>query len=168
MKSRVALVVLVGVLVLLVCCASFSDAKAGNRKNTKKEQKEKDLEKDNKVVNNNLEVDQVQKHRDGRDYRKRMSKRVHAHGLFSKRDSTCPNACSSHGHCSDTVCTCYTGWTGADCSLPDIAANFGQSYTGSVGRQQWRFYHVSIPQGLAAFSVQANQTSDGGLVPEHP
>ena len=32
--------------------------------------------------------------------------------------SSCPNYCSSHGVCNiDTTCTCYTGYTQADCSL---------------------------------------------------
>ena len=30
---------------------------------------------------------------------------------------TCPNLCSSHGTCSvDFTCTCFDGFTGADCS----------------------------------------------------
>ena len=28
----------------------------------------------------------------------------------------CPNNCNNNGACSDGVCTCYTGWTGYDCS----------------------------------------------------
>ena len=31
--------------------------------------------------------------------------------------ANCPNICSGHGSCSNGVCTCYEGYTSADCSL---------------------------------------------------
>jgi len=42
----------------------------------------------------------------------------HLFCLFQTITSSCPNSCSSHGACNiDTTCTCFTGFTAADCSL---------------------------------------------------
>ena len=32
-------------------------------------------------------------------------------------DSLCPNDCSDHGNCSNSTCTCFEDYTGADCAV---------------------------------------------------
>lgn len=89
---------------------------------------------------------------------KKKNARLHA---FGKR-SSCPNDCSGHGQCSSkNVCNCFTGYAGDDCSVADSAADFGTVYNGHLSRQQWQYYHIDVPTGLSAISVQANQSADG-------
>jgi len=39
------------------------------------------------------------------------------------RVGTCPNNCNSQGTCADSVCTCFEGWSGPDCSVSHCPNN---------------------------------------------
>jgi hypothetical protein len=38
-------------------------------------------------------------------------------------NANCPNWCSFHGTCSGSVCTCFTGYSGSDCSISSFTTS---------------------------------------------
>merc|ERR1712063_244539 len=73
--------------------------------------------------------------------------------------ASCGNNCSAHGTCSNDVCVCTTGWGGDDCSIWDHEIQSGGTDSGHLATFEWRYYHVSLPNGANGITVSVTQTS---------
>eukprot|EP00009_Paramoeba_aestuarina_P009070 CAMPEP_0201518296 /NCGR_PEP_ID=MMETSP0161_2-20130828/9181_1 /ASSEMBLY_ACC=CAM_ASM_000251 /TAXON_ID=180227 /ORGANISM="Neoparamoeba aestuarina, Strain SoJaBio B1-5/56/2" /LENGTH=527 /DNA_ID=CAMNT_0047916037 /DNA_START=231 /DNA_END=1814 /DNA_ORIENTATION=- len=58
--------------------------------------------------------------------------------------SDCPNQCSNHGKsCSNSVCTCNSGYKGMECEEYKNDVSLGVTYDGYVGDNAWNYYKIN-------------------------
>jgi len=76
--------------------------------------------------------------------------------------ANCVNNCNSHGSCTGGQCVCNTGWGGDDCSVWDKEIASDDPQSGHLATFQWKYYHVSLPNGANGIHVSVTQTSSFG------
>jgi len=59
--------------------------------------------------------------------------------------SSCPNGCSGHGTCANSICTCSAGWAGNDCSQASTVLQNGVDTPGQVAQNSWNYFSFFAP-----------------------
>jgi EGF domain-containing protein/pre-peptidase len=74
--------------------------------------------------------------------------------------NVCENRCSDHGSCTNQVCSCNSGFSGASCETMNPAMTLDQWYQGFVRDNSWNYYHVN-PSSADNLVVTVRQQPDG-------
>eukprot|EP00029_Vermamoeba_vermiformis_P009046 TRINITY_DN438_c0_g1_i3.p1 TRINITY_DN438_c0_g1~~TRINITY_DN438_c0_g1_i3.p1 ORF type:complete len:289 (-),score=26.88 TRINITY_DN438_c0_g1_i3:79-945(-) len=77
-------------------------------------------------------------------------------------DIPCPNNCSSRGSCGlHGVCSCFEGWTGADCATESLLVSNGQIITSNVEENgEIATFHTFLTHLTAHLVIDIQRTSD--------
>jgi len=80
----------------------------------------------------------------------------------------CPNSCSSRGVCiADDVCSCYTGWSGGDCSYRTCPFGASWSVNPAVKYSDDRTVETTLSQTPGGY-IKEIDDGNGGLILDIP
>eukprot|EP01118_Nematostelium_gracile_P008812 TRINITY_DN2930_c0_g1_i1.p1 TRINITY_DN2930_c0_g1~~TRINITY_DN2930_c0_g1_i1.p1 ORF type:complete len:596 (+),score=134.42 TRINITY_DN2930_c0_g1_i1:37-1788(+) len=75
--------------------------------------------------------------------------------------------CNGNGVCvAPNQCSCYSGWSGADCGTPISTLSFGSSYSANVASGAWRYYQFYVQNSTLSQTLTINcqqWNSDGDI-----